>query len=158
MPEMIPMTPAGHRKLQDDLKQLKVDQVRNAREIEIAAAQGDRSENAEYIAAKERQSHLAGAIAYVEDRLARAQVIDPTRLSGDRVKFGATVSLLDVDNDVEVEYTIVGEDEADIKQGLLSVTAPVARALIGKSTGDEAVVRAPGGERTYEILSVRFTK
>ncbi len=156
MVEKIPMTDVGFRKLKEQLRQLKEDQIHNAHDIEVAAAQGDRSENAEYIAAKERQSHIAAGIAMVEDRLSRAQVIDPSKISGDRVVFGATVTLLDLDNDVNVTYTVVGEDEADIRSGRISVTAPLARALIGKRAGDEVEARTPGGVRSYEIVAIRF--
>ncbi len=152
-----PMTPAGYRKLQEPLKHLKeVERPKNIREIEEARAHGDLSENAEYDAAKERQGFLEAKIRELESKLALAQVVDPARLSGDRVKFGATVTLLDLDTDTEVTYTIVGEDESDIQRGRISYTSPVARALIGKEEGDDVEVRTPKGIRSYEILKVEY--
>jgi transcription elongation factor GreA len=153
----IPMTPAGLRKLKDELKQLQsVERGKISREIEVARAHGDLKENAEYHAAKEKQSHIEGRILDLNDWIARAEVIDTSKLGGDRVIFGATVVLLDQDNDKEVTYRLVGELEADIKRGLISVTSPLARGLIGKSVGDVATVQSPGGAREYEIMDVRF--
>ncbi|HLV59842.1 MAG TPA: transcription elongation factor GreA [Fredinandcohnia sp.] len=157
MSDKIPMTRSGQRKLLDELKRLKtVDRPNIVREIEEARAHGDLSENAEYKFAKEKQGHIEGRIQQVEDWLARAEVIDVSRLGGDKVVFGATVTLLDVDTDKTVKYRIVGEIEADLKQGLISVNSPLARSLIGREVGDEVVVRTPGGERTYEILEIGF--
>lgn len=157
MSDRIPMTRAGQRKLTEELKRLKsVDRPMIVKEIEVAMAHGDLSENAEYKFAKEKQGHIEGRIQQVEDWLARADVIDVSRLGGDRVVFGATVQLMDVDTEKTVRYRIVGEVEADIKLGLISVTSPIARSLIGKEAGEEVLVRAPGGEKVYEILEVDF--
>jgi transcription elongation factor GreA len=143
--------------LQEEFKRLKnVDRPQIVKEIEEARAHGDIAENAEYHAAKERQGHLEGRIRTLEDKLARAQIIDGTGQSTDRVSFGATVVLENTDSGEEVTYTIVGEDEADLKSGLISVTSPVARALIGKEQGEEVQVRAPKGIREFEILEIRL--
>lgn len=159
MSDKIPMTRTGQRKLMDELKRLKsVDRPSIVREIEEARAHGDLSENAEYKYAKEKQGQIEGRIQQVEDWLARADVIDVSRLGGEKVVFGATVSLLDLDTEKTVQYRIVGEVEADLKQGLISVTSPLARSLIGREEGDEVVVRTPGGERAYEILEIAFVE
>ena len=143
--------------MQAELKQLKeVDRPQNSRDIEEARGHGDLSENAEYHAAKEQQAFIAGNIRILEDRLARVEVIDPTKLSGSRVVFAATVTLFDLDKEEEVKYQIVGENEADLAEGTISIGSPVARALIGKEIGDEAIVRAPGGDREYEVVDVEF--
>ena len=153
----IPMTPRGLQQLKDDLKRRKeVLRYRIVKDIEEARAHGDLSENAEYSAAKEAQSHNEGRIKELEGTIALANVIDPGKLSGDKVVFGATVQLTDTDNGDEVAYTIVGECEADIKQGRIAVTAPVARALIGREAGDTVQVRTPKGQREYEIRTIRF--
>lgn len=153
----IPMTPSGLRRLKDELKQLQsVERGKISREIEVARAHGDLKENAEYHAAKEKQSHIEGRILDLNDWIARAEVIDVSKLGGDKVIFGATVVLLDQDNDKEVTYRLVGELEADIKKRLISVTSPLARGLIGKSVGDVATVQSPGGAREYEIVNIRF--
>lgn len=153
----IPMTPSGLRKLKEELKQLQtVERGKISREIEVARAHGDLRENAEYHAAKEKQGHIEGRILDLNDWIARAEVIDISKLKGDVVVFGATVVLLDPDTDKTVTYRIVGELEADIKKRWLAVTSPVARALIGKRVGDVALVRSPGGEREYEIQDIRF--
>lgn len=152
----VPMTPEGHRRLQEELKRLKsVERPKIVAEIEVALAHGDISENAEYDAAKEKQAHIHRRIGEVEDKLARAQVIDPSRIKHDRVAFGAKIKLSDVDNGGEVEYQIVGADEGDVKLGLLSVSSPIARALIGKEVGDVVKVRVPNGDREYEILAIK---
>jgi transcription elongation factor GreA len=158
MPDQkIPMTPRGAQQLKDELKRRKeVDRFAIVRAIEEARGHGDLSENADYSAAKEAQSFNEGRIKELEGTLALAEVIDPTKLSGDKVVFGATVKLTDTDSGEEVVYTIVGENEADIKKGLISVSAPVARALIGRTIGDTATVRTPKGQREYEILDVSF--
>lgn len=157
MSEKIPMTEAGKVRLSEELRKLKtVDRPMIVREIEVALAHGDLSENAEYKFAKEKQGHIEGRILQVEDWLARAEVIDVSQLSGDRVLFGAKVRLLDNDSDREVSYRIVGEFEADLKKGMISVTSPIARSLIGRQVGDEVQVQAPGGVREYEILDVSF--
>lgn len=159
MSEKVPMTETGKRMLTEELRRLKtVERPSIVREIEEARAHGDLSENAEYKFAKEKQGHIEGRIQQVEDWLSRAEVIDVSRLSGDRVVFGATVTLLDLDTDKELRYRIVGEVEADIRKGLISVNSPIARALIGKEVGDEVVVRAPGGAKEYEILDVAFVE
>jgi transcription elongation factor GreA len=151
------MTPRGHAKLQEEFKRLKnVDRPRIVKEIEAARSHGDISENAEYHAAKERQGLLEERIRTLEDKLARAQIIDGTGQNSDRVSFGATVSLLNSDSGDEVTYTIVGEDEADLKSGRISVTSPVARALMGKEPGALVQVQAPKGIRELEILEIRL--
>ena len=154
-----PITPAGLVRLKQELRRLKsVDRLRIVKEIAEARSHGDLSENAEYHAAKEKQSHVEGRITQVEHWIATAEVIDVSRLSGDRVVFGATVKLTDSQSGDEVRYRIVGELEADLKQGKISVTSPIARALIGKSEGDVVKVRAPGGEREYEIRGIEFVE
>ena len=143
--------------LEEELKQLKrVDRREIAKEIEIARAHGDISENAEFHAAKERQSHIEGRIRIVEDKLARAQVIETGGSPPDTVRFGVTVLLSDDDTGEEVRYTIIGEDESDVAAGRISVTSPVARALLGKSVGDEITVRVPKGSRSFEVLDIHF--
>ena len=139
------------------MKRLKsVDRPANIKDIEEAIAHGDLSENAEYHAAKEKQAHIAGRMAMLEDRIARAQVIDAVGQDPGKVRFGATVSLSDSETDDEVTYTIVGEDEADAKQGRISITSPVARALMSKEVGDEVSVNVPKGVREFEVLEIRF--
>ena len=155
--ERVPVTPLGYRNMQAALKNYKsVERPQNARDIEEARGHGDLSENAEYHAAKEKQAFIVASICLLEDKLARVEVIDPARLQGSKVVFGATVSLYDLEKDEEVRYQIVGEDEADLAEGKISIQSPIARALIGKEAGDEATVRAPKGDRTYEILDVEF--
>ena len=154
--DSIPMTRAGAEALKRELKHIKsVDRPKNVKDIEVAREHGDLRENGDYHAAKDRQSHLAGRIEFIEDRLARAEIIDVTRLSGDRVVFGATVTLED-DSGANTEYAIVGEVEADLKKGRISITSPIARGLIGREVGDTVKIRTPGGEREYEILRVLF--
>ncbi len=154
----IPITKRGAEKLKDELHRLKtVDRPAVIQAIAEARAQGDLSENAEYEAAKDRQGFIEGRIQEVEGKLSVAQVIDPSSLdAGGRVVFGATVELEDEDSGDTVKYQIVGEDEADLKLGLINVSSPIARALIGKEEGDVAVVQAPGGERRYEIVAVHY--
>jgi transcription elongation factor GreA len=153
----MPITRGGLLRLKEDLKRLKyVERPKIVKEIAEARTHGDISENAEYHAAKEKQSHLEGRIAQVEDWIARAEVIDVSKHQGERVVFGATVTLADVESGDEVRYRIVGELEADLKQGKVSVTSPIARALIGKGQGDVVQVRSPGGQREYEINGVEF--
>ena len=156
MNEPVPMTPGGAQKLRDELSRLKEERPKISRAIGVAREHGDLKENAEYHAAKEQQGLVEARIKDIEDKLSRAEVIDPTKLSGDRVRFGATVLLVNLDTDEENTYQIVGADEADLKNGTISVSAPLARALIGKSTGDEVVVNLPGGKRRYEIGSIEF--
>ncbi|HIG24152.1 MAG TPA: transcription elongation factor GreA [Henriciella marina] len=152
-----PMTAEGHAALDAELKHLKsVERPAVIQAISEAREHGDLSENAEYHAAKEKQSFIEGRVAELEDKLARAEVIDVTKLKGDKVVFGATVTLIDADTEKEVTYRIVGEDEADIAKGKVSIQSPIARALIGKTVGDEAEVAAPGGARVYEIENVEF--
>jgi transcription elongation factor GreA len=142
--------------LKEQLAKLKEERPRISKDIETAREHGDLKENAEYHAAKERQGMVEAQIKDIEDKLSRAEVIDPSKLSGERVKFGATVTVFNVDTEEESTYQIVGADESDIDNGLLSVSAPVARALLGKEVGDEAVVKLPSGERNYEIVDVVF--
>jgi transcription elongation factor GreA len=157
MIEKIPMTAAGHTVLENDLKhRQQVERPRIIQQITDARTHGDLSENAEYHAAKEQQSLNEGAIAELEDKLARAEIIDVSKLSGDTIKFGATVTLIDEDTDKKHVWQIVGEPEANAKQGKISITSPIARALVGKSEGDVVDVTAPGGVRSFEIVSVRF--
>ena len=155
--QRIPMTAEGFAALEAELKILKTEE-RPAVIQAIAEARehGDLSENAEYHAAKERQSLIEGRIAELEDKTARADVIDTTRLSGENVKFGATVTVIDEDTEEEAKYKIVGDDEADVAVGKISISSPLARALIGKEEGDIAEFAAPGGARSYEILSVEW--
>jgi transcription elongation factor GreA len=151
------MRASGYAALEAELKRLKsVERHKIVKEIEIARAHGDISENAEFHAAKERQSHVEGRIIHLEDRLARAQVIDPTGQSPDAVRFAATVQLTDIESGDEVTYTIVGEDESDASQGLISVGSPIARALLGKPVDEVVTVQVPRGSRSFEIRAIRF--
>jgi transcription elongation factor GreA len=154
--EKIPMTRRGHTALEVELKQLKSEE-RPAiiRAISEAREHGDLSENAEYHSAKEKQSFIEGRIKELEGVISRAEVIDPTKLKGP-IKFGATVTLVDEDTDEEKTWQIVGEYEANIEKGLLNIKSPIARALIGKEEGDSVEVRAPGGEKSYEVLKVEY--
>ena len=151
------MTAGGYQALDDELKRLKtVERPSVIAAIAEAREHGDLSENAEYHAAKERQGWIEGQIAEIEDKLARAQVIDVSKLSGSQVKFGATVSLVDEDTEEEARYQIVGEHEADVKKGRLSLTSPLARTMIGKEPGEVVEVQTPGGTKSYEILKVEW--
>jgi transcription elongation factor GreA len=155
--EKIPMTPQGFAWLEEELKTLKsVERPAVIKAIAEAREHGDLSENAEYHAARERQSFIEGRVIELEDIISRSQVIDISLLSGDQVRFGATVTLADEDSDDEVVYTIVGAHEADIKLGRMSVHSPLARALIGKHIGETVEVMAPGGSKQYEIVDVKF--
>jgi transcription elongation factor GreA len=155
--EKIPMTAAGFKGLEEELNQLKnVDRHGIIAAIAEARAHGDLSENAEYHAAKEKQSFIEGRVMELEDQIGRADVIDISKLSGTSVKFGATVTLADEDTDEERKYQIVGDVESDAKRGRISISSPIARALIGKSKGDTVEVTAPGGARSYEIVKVEF--
>ena len=156
--QRIPMTAEGFRALESELKTLKTEERPAViQAISEARAHGDLSENAEYDAAKERQGFIEGRIAELEGKLSNAQVIDPADLDADgRIVFGATVELLDLETEDEVGYQIVGDDEADIKLGKVSVNSPIARALIGKEAGDTVEVMAPGGIREYEVLDVKY--
>ncbi len=151
------MTPAGHAMLEQELKRRQSeDRPAIIAAIAEARAHGDLSENAEYHAAKEQQSHNEGRVAELEDILSRAEVIDITKLSGDTIKFGATVKMIDEETEKENTYQIVGDQEADVKAGKISISSPIARAMIGKSEGDSIEVAAPGGSRDYEILEIRY--
>lgn len=155
--ERVPMTIYGHAKLSAELKNLQlVERPAIIAQIDEARSHGDLRENAEYHAAKERQGFIEGRIAELDSKLSRAEVIDPTKHKGDRIALGATVTLIDVENDKQVVYALVGPDEADLEKGLISTTSPIGRALLGKNEGDEAVVAAPSGKRTYEIDKVEF--
>lgn len=153
--EKMPMLQEGHDKLTADLKRLKAERPQIVDAIEEARAHGDLSENAEYHAAKERQGQIEASIADIEDKLSRAQIIDPKELSGDKVVFGATVTLLDED-DKPVRYQIVGQTEADAKTGRISYNSPLGRALIGRNVDDEVEVSVPAGERYYVVSKVEF--
>lgn len=155
--ESYPMTPAGRERLRAKLKQLKdVDRHENVRDIEAALEHGDLRENAEYHAAKERQGQLDAEIRMLEYQLGRAQVIDPTSINSETIGFGATVKLLDMDTDKEQVYALVGEHEADVDHGRISIKTPIARALLGKREGDDVTIRLPKGEREFEVLSVQY--
>ena len=151
------MTAEGYTALDAELKRLKTEERPAViQAIAEARAHGDLSENAEYHAAKERQAFIEGRVAELEDKIARAQIIDVSKLSGKQVKFGATVNLLDEDSGEKSKYKIVGEDESDVKGGKISITSPIARALIGKEEGDVVEVMAPGGAKSYEIVKVKY--
>ncbi|MCE1236346.1 MAG: transcription elongation factor GreA [Hyphomicrobiales bacterium] len=155
--EKIPMTAGGHEALVAELKmRQQVERPRIIQAISEARAHGDLSENAEYHSAKEQQSLNEGRIAELEDKLGRAEIIDVAKLTGTKIKFGATVTLIDEDTEEEKKYQIVGDMEADVKKGRISISSPIARALIGKDIGDTVEVMAPGGARSYEITAVRF--
>ena len=153
--EKMPMLKEGYEKLHSDLKRLKEERPEIVDAIEEARAHGDLSENAEYHAAKERQGQIEASIADIEDKLSRAQIIDPKELSGDKVIFGATVTLLDED-DKTITYQIVGQTEADAKTGRISYNSPLGRALIGRTVGDEVEVTVPAGDRWYEVSKIAF--
>jgi transcription elongation factor GreA len=156
MADKFPMTPAGNAWMKKQLKKLKeVDRIANARAIEVARGHGDLSENADYSAAKEEQGMIEAKIREYEAKLALSEVIDPTRMSGDKVMFGATVVIEDEDGETQ-RYTIVGEHEANIKKGKISIGAPVARALIGKSVGDTVTITTPKGKKEVEVVSVEW--
>tara|TARA_R110002096_G_scaffold169810_2_gene341635 strand:+ start:475 stop:948 length:474 start_codon:yes stop_codon:yes gene_type:complete len=156
MNDKVPMLADGHARLEAELKNLKsVERPAVVAAIEEARAHGDLSENAEYHAAKEQQGHIETRITELESKLSRADIIDPTSLSGDRIMFGATVTLIDED-DTKVVYQIVGVEEGDVKQGKISYQSPIARALIGRKLGDEVEVRTPGGERYYDVEKIDF--
>lgn len=155
--ERVPMTIHGYEKLSAELKHLQlVERPSIIAQIDEARGHGDLKENAEYHAAKERQGFIEGRIAELDSKLSRAEVIDPTKHKGNRITLGATVTLIDCDSDKQVVYALVGPDEADLEKGLISTTSPIGRALLGKEEGDEAVVAAPGGKRTYEIEKLEF--
>lgn len=157
MVDKVPMTAEGHAAMMHEIKHLKsVERPRIIKAIEEARAHGDLSENAEYHAAKEAQAWNEARVAELEDKISRAEVIDISKLGGDTVKFGARVTLVDEDTDEESMYQIVGEFEADVKKGKISITSPIARALISKRKGDSVEVMTPGGGKSYEIIKVAF--
>lgn len=151
-----PITPEGHTRLRDELARLRAERPTIIQAIAVAREHGDLKENAEYHAARERQSFVEGRIKEIEAKLSLAEIIDPSKMSGDRVAFGATVSLSNTQTDEEVTYRLVGADESDIANGSISISSPLARSLLGKEVGDQVRVRMPGGERTYEILDIAF--
>jgi transcription elongation factor GreA len=153
----VPMTPEGYQKLKDELDRLlKVERSRNIQDIAEARAHGDLSENAEYHAAKERQSFIEGRIQELQAKLAMADVIDPAKINQSKIAFGAKVKVVDIEADTEYEFTLVGPGEADVKNGKISISSPVGRALIGKEVGDVAVVKAPARTIEYEITEINF--
>ncbi len=155
--EKVPLTREGYEKLKAELENLlRVERPKNIKEIEEARAHGDLSENAEYHAAKERQSFIEGRIQELQSKLARAEVIDPSRLNKDRVSFGARVKVYDLETDEEKSFFLVGPDEADASNGKISVTSPVGRALVGKRVGDEVTIKAPARTFEFEILEINF--
>jgi len=157
MSDKVPMTAGGFARLEEELRYLKsTARPEVIRAIAEAREHGDLSENAEYHAARERQSFIEGRVMELEDKIARAEVIDVASLNGSTVKFGATVTLVDEDTEAETAYQLVGEMEADVKEGRLSITAPLARALIGKEVGDSVEVMTPAGSKAYEILKVQY--
>ncbi len=152
-----PITPEGHARLRDELHNLRsVERPAVIQAIATAREHGDLKENAEYHAARDKQSFIEGRVKELEDKLSRAEIIDPTKLAGDRVAFGATVKLSNSQTNEESVYRILGADEADLSQGTISVTSPLAKSLLGKEAGDEVKVRMPGGDRVYEVLEVSF--
>jgi transcription elongation factor GreA len=157
MMQRVPLTPDGYRKLQEELERLlKVDRPRNIQAIAEARAHGDLSENAEYHAAKERQSFIEGRIQELKSKIALADVIDPSKIRQSKVAFGARVKVLDVGADEEYYFSLVGPEEADVKHGKISISSPVGRALLGKDVGDTAVIKAPARTMEYEILEISF--
>lgn len=156
--DKVPMTPEGHAALLAEVTHLKtIERPRISKEIGVAREHGDLRENAEYHAAKEKQGMIEARIAEIEDKVSRADVIDPSTFTGDKVKFGAYVTLEDTDSGKRVRYRIVGPDEADLKKGTISASSPIARAVMGRKVGDEVTVNAPGGERVYEIAEVAWS-
>lgn len=157
MQQRVPLTPAGYLKLQDELERfLKIERPKNIQAIAEARAHGDLSENAEYHAAKERQSFIEGRIQELQAKLALAQVIDPARINQSKIAFGATVTVLDIGADEEYVFILVGAEEADVKQGKISISSPVGKALLGKEVGDSVQIKAPARTIEYEILGIRF--
>ncbi len=157
MSDVLPLTIRGKKLLEDELRRLTHEERPSViKAIEEARAQGDISENAEYEAAKERQSMVEGRILDVQGKLAGAEVIDPAKITSDKIVFGATVTLLDIETEEKVTYQIVGVDEADAKNGLISIISPLARAVIGKKSGDEVLVKSPKGDKDYEVVSFEY--
>jgi transcription elongation factor GreA len=158
MSEKVPMTPEGQVRLREEMRRLKeVDLPQVVKDISVARDHGDLSENAEYHAAKERQGMIVARISFLEQTLSRAEVIDPSKLSGSKVQFGAKVKLANVDSGEEQAFQIVGPEEADIKLGRISVASPLARGLLGREVGDEVTLQMPAGKRTYEILEITYS-
>lgn len=157
MTDKVPMTLAGFARLEEELRHLKsIERPAVVKAIAEAREHGDLSENAEYTAARDRQSFIEGRVMELEDKISRAEVIDVAKLSGKVIKFGATITLVDEDSDEQVQYQIVGQDESDIKDGRLSISAPLARALIGKTVNDTVEVSTPSGSKSYEVLKVLY--
>jgi transcription elongation factor GreA len=157
MLEKVPMTPEGQARLREEMKRLKeIDLPQVVKDIGTAREHGDLSENAEYHAAKERQGMIVARISFIEQTLSRAEVIDPSKLSGSKVQFGARVKLVNLDSDKEELFQIVGPEEADLKQNRISVASPLARGLLGREVGDEVKIQMPAGPRKYEILEITF--
>ena len=155
--DKVPMTAEGYRKIEEEIRHLKtVERPATIQAIAEARTHGDLSENAEYHAAKERQGFIEGRLMELDDLMSRAQVIDTSKLSGDQIKFGATVTVVDEDTEAKSVYQIVGDYEADVKHGRISISSPIARALIGKEEGDTVEVNTPGGGRSYEIVKVKY--
>lgn len=151
----IPMSRTGHRKLRDELGRLeRKDRIEVMKAIEVARGHGDLKENAEYHAAKERQGLIEGRILELKDKLSRAEVIDCTKVSSERVVFGTVVSLLDLDTDEEITYQLLGPEESDVKNGSISVLSPLGKSLIGKEVGDEVLAQTPGGKREFEVMNI----
>jgi len=158
MADKVPMTPEGHVRLREELKRLReIEHPQVVKDIATARDHGDLSENAEYHAAKDRQGMIVARISFIEQTLSRAEIIDPSKLSGSKVQFGAKVKLSNLDNDKEENFQIVGPEEADIKLGRISVASPLARGLLGREVGDEVKLVMPAGPRTYEILEISFS-
>ena len=156
MVQRIPMSKAGREKLREELEQLeKVERHAVIKAIEVARAHGDLSENAEYHAAKERQGHIEGRIMELKDKLARAEVIDCSKVNCDRAVFGTVVTLLDLDTDEETTYQLLGPEEADVKNGSISVLSPLGKSILGKEEGDEVIAKTPGGVREFEVIDIK---
>jgi len=155
MVERVPMSKTGHARLKEELARLESkDRIEVIKAIEAARGHGDLKENAEYHAAKERQWHIEGRIMELKDKLGRAEVIDCTQVPGDKVVFGVVVSLVDLDTDDEVEYRLLGPEESDVENGIISVVSPIGRSLLGKEVGDEVTVKTPGGVRQFEVVDI----
>lgn len=155
----IPMSKAGNTKLREELSKLeKVDRLEVVKAIEVAREHGDLKENAEYHAAKERQGHIEGRILELKDKLSRAEVIDCSKVSTEKVVFGTIVKLLDLDTDEEVQYQLLGPEESDVKKGSISVLSPLGRSMLGKEVGDEVLVVTPGGNREFEVMDITSSK
>ena len=155
--ERVPMTPEGYQKIKNEYERIKtVERGQNIRDIEEALSHGDLSENAEYSAAKEKQSMIAAQMMDLEDKIGRAEVIDPKSIESDHIVFGATVKIVDLSTDEELKYKIVGDVESDIKEGKIGISSPIARGLLGKSEGDEVKINAPKGIREFEVIAIEY--